>query len=135
MNHAERTPDPQLALPDAAMSPSGYVVMQHAVRLDRPVRAYARWMDRIPAVYREAVLDRTKEPSPPIAADPLCLQILEHYRSLMPMAMEARKPMFALRPADGAIGAHVDAVRSCYDDFRGLAREIARRCAIALPTS
>ena len=37
-------------------APAGYIVMQHAVRLDRPVKAYDRWMARIPAVYREAVL-------------------------------------------------------------------------------
>ncbi len=39
------------------MTPSGYVLMQHAVRLDRPVKAYDRWMARIPSVYREAVLN------------------------------------------------------------------------------
>ena len=31
---------------------------------------------------------------------------LRNYRSLMPMAQEARKPMFDLSPADGAIGSH-----------------------------
>ena len=38
--------------------------------------------------------------------------------------------MFALKPADGAIGGHVNAVRGCYRDFRALAREVARRCAV-----
>jgi hypothetical protein len=42
----------------------------------------------------------------------------------MPLAMEARKPMFWLKPADGAIGAHAQAVRDCYDDFRALALQI-----------
>ena len=42
----------------------------------------------------------------------------------MPMAMEARKPMFFLKPADGAIGAHVAAVGDCYRDFETLARRI-----------
>ncbi|MCG5541874.1 MULTISPECIES: hypothetical protein [unclassified Halorhodospira] len=45
----------------------------------------------------------------------------------MPMAQEARKPMFHLKPADGAIGAHVQAVTNCYRDFRGLAQAIEQR--------
>ena len=65
--------------------------------------------------------------------DPLCLATLKHFRSLMPLAQEARKPMFALKPADGAIGGHVSAVRGCYRDFRALAREVARRCAVPTP--
>ena len=43
------------------MKPVGYVVLQHAVRLDRPVKAYARWMDEIPGEYRRSVLH--KEPA------------------------------------------------------------------------
>jgi len=42
----------------------------------------------------------------------------------MPLAMDARKPKFFLKPADGAIGAHVEAVRVCYDDFLRLGRRI-----------
>lgn len=51
----------------------------------------------------------------------------------MPMAMEAHKPMFLLKPADGAIGAHTQAVRSCYEDFKRLAMVLADRCDILLP--
>jgi cellulose biosynthesis protein BcsQ len=43
-----RNPVAGLSLPAGAMAPAGYVVMQHAVRLDRPVNAYNRWMARIP---------------------------------------------------------------------------------------
>ncbi|MDW8392575.1 MAG: hypothetical protein RMK84_20910, partial [Oscillochloridaceae bacterium] len=53
---------------------------------------------------------------------------LKHYRSLMPMARQARKPVFALKPADGAIGAHGEAVRRAAEDFRNLAERIAKRC-------
>jgi chromosome partitioning protein len=58
--------------------------------------------------------------------------MLKHYRSLMPMAMEARKPVFFLKPADGAIGAHYDATRKAYDDFLSLARRIAEQCGTSL---
>jgi cellulose biosynthesis protein BcsQ len=43
-----------LALPSGDMHPAGYVVLQHAVRLDRPVKAYSRWMARIPQEYRKS---------------------------------------------------------------------------------
>ncbi len=125
---------PGLDLPQGRMNPLGYVVMQHAARLDRPVKAYAKWMARIPGVYREAVLG---EVPPQVAVtidrDPYCLSTLKHYRSLMPLAQEARKPMFLLKSADGAIGSHAKAVQDCYRDFRELAREVAKRAGVALP--
>ena len=48
----------------------------------------------------------------------------------MPLAQEARKPMFALKPADGAIGGHANAVQGRRRDFRALARTVARRCGV-----
>lgn len=110
--------------PTGDMLPLGYVVMQHGVRDSRPVKAYGRWLDRIPGVYRQAVLDKPVAKPPAIDKDPFCLSMLKHYRSLMPLAMDARKPMFSLKPADGAIGAHVEAVHLCHDDFLALARRI-----------
>jgi hypothetical protein len=41
------------------------------------------------------------------------------------MAMEVRKPIFRLKPADGAIGAHAQAVKDCYRGFQELAEKIA----------
>jgi len=46
---------------------------------------------------------------------------------------EARKPMFLLKPADGAIGAHTKAVQDAYLDFRSLAQKIAQQINIPLP--
>jgi len=129
----ERQTVPDLSLPVGAMTPAGYVVMQHAVRLDRPVKAYSKWMARIPSVYAEAVLDESSQPNLIIDKDPHCLATLKHYRSLMPLAQEAHKPMFFLKPADGAIGGHAKAVQDCYADFQDLARRIADRCGVALP--
>jgi hypothetical protein len=42
--------------------------------------------------------------------------------------------MFALKPADGAIGGHAAAVPNCYGAFRQLALRIAITCDISLPT-
>ncbi len=128
-----RTPVADLKLPQGRMDPVGYIVLQHSVRLDRPVKAYDRWIARIPEVYRNDVLDKAGGGEIAIAKDPYCLALLKHYRSLMPLAQEARKPIFHLKPADGAIGAHVQAVHSAYHDFTVLAREIAKRTGVALP--
>ena len=128
----ERNPITDLQIPDGQMIPAGYLVLQHAVRLDRPVQAYGRWMARIPSVYHEAVLG--EQPTDlPIDEDPSCLGTLKHYRSLMPLAQEARKPMFFLTPADGALGGHGAAVQACYEDFRALAISISTAAGIALP--
>ena len=128
----QRNPVEDLPMPSGAMNPVGYVVLQHAVRLDRPVKAYGRWMARIPNAYREHVLG--KDPATKAVAatdDKHCLSTLKHFRSLMPLAQEARKPMFALKPADGAIGGHARAVSDCYADFRALASVIAMRCDVS----
>ena len=122
-----------LDMPSGAMKPIGYVVLQHAVRLDRPVRAYARWMDEIPGEYRESVLDGAGGASIDVSEDENCLATLKHYRSLMPYAQEARKPMFKLTSADGAIGGHINAVQDCYWDFRRLACAVAERCGVTCP--
>ena len=52
---------------------------------------------------------------------------VKHYRSLVPMAQEARKPMFHLTPADGAIGSHAAAANGARDDFKALAEKIIAR--------
>ena len=122
-----------LDMPGGRMKPIGYVVLQHAVRLDRPVKAYARWMDEIPGEYRQSVLGKASPGNRSTHDDKHCLGMLKHYRSLMPYAQEARKPMFKLAPADGAIGGHMNAVRDCYDDFRDLACAVAERCGVACP--
>jgi chromosome partitioning protein len=115
-------------LPQGDMQPVGYVLMQHAERLGRPTKAYAKWHARLPAAYRRSVLGQSSEPRlPDPSSDPNQIQRIKHYRSLMPMAMEARKPMFALKPADGAIGAHQASVQKCYEDFEQLAKELAWR--------
>ncbi len=126
-----RNPVADLSIPSGDMQPAGYVVMQHAVRLDRPVKAYDRWMRRIPSEYRSSVLDEQAASSPVnVKDDPHCLAQLKHYRSLMPLAQDAHKPMFKLTAADGALGGHAKAVQDCYSDFRRVAREIASRTGI-----
>ncbi len=124
--------DAGILTPSGSMQPVGYVVMQHGIRESRPVKAHQNWLDRILRIYREAVLNETVINPPTSDVDPYNLALLKHYRSLMPMAMDARKPMFFLKPADGAIGAHVEAVKACYDDFLRLAQRVASNAGVAL---
>jgi cellulose biosynthesis protein BcsQ len=120
----ENWPQPEFDLPAGTMRPVGYVPQQHGVRLSRPIQAYDRWLNRIPAEYRRSVLHDLQSPAPPIVQDPCCLAMLKHYHSLVPLAQEARRPIFALRVADGAIGAHASAVQMAYRDFQRLAQRI-----------
>ncbi len=128
-----KNPAPDLPLPAGRMQPAGYVVLQHAIRLDRPVQAYQRWIGRIPQSYRNDLLDEPGAAQVSVENDPHRLALLKHYQSLLPMAQEARKPMFRLKPADGAGGAHLEAVRNVYGDFLALARQIAGRTGIRFP--
>jgi cellulose biosynthesis protein BcsQ len=121
----QRAPNLEFDLPSGGMEPIGYVVSRHTQFADGVVRAYQKWIDKIPAAYRNAVEGPSVPPNDP------SIGRLKDYRSLIAMAQAARKPMFKLKPGDGAIGGHQGAVTAAYDDFERLAREIAGR--IALP--
>ena len=128
----EKSPDASIELPEGKMQPVGYIVMRHSITAGRPARAYGRWIARMPDQYREYVLNEREGVKVDVAADPNCLAQLKDYRSLMPMAQEVRKPMFLLRPADGAFGGHQQAVQNCYFDFKTLTLKIIRRCGMTI---
>lgn len=125
-----RNPAPDLQLPNGTIKPIGYMVLRHSIRLDRPVKAFDRWIAKIPSTYAEAVLGKTPSPSLTIDSDPNCIAKIKDYRSLMPLAQEARKPMFFLKPADGALGAHTYAVTDAYKNFKSVAIKIARNAGL-----
>ena len=110
-------------LPGGQLSPLGFVVMQHVERRDRPIESNQRWMERIPDQYRR-VMPATKTGITDL------LGAVPNFRSLMSMAQEARKPMFLLRPSDGAVGSHARAAQRAGDVFRELAQEIMRRMGL-----
>ncbi len=121
----ERSPSGlDLPLPRGEMRPRGYVVLQHGTRVDRVVGAYDRWLRQVPAEYRRSVLSEAADDAPLAADDEYCLGLIKHYHSLAPMAQEARKPLFFLRSADGAIGAHQQSVRDAYGHFETLAKRL-----------
>ena len=122
----ENWPKPEFTLPEGEMSPIGYVVQQHSVRLSRPVKAYDKWINRMPEEYAKSLLGIDQGPYPRTPdKDDRSLATVKHYRSLVPMAQEARKPIFNLTTADGAIGSHAAATRDAYTDFQALARRVS----------
>jgi chromosome partitioning protein len=119
-------------LPQGKMQPIGYLCQQHSVRLDRPVKAYDKWVNRIPNVYRESVLGEQNDTNITPEIDPYCLATIKHYRSLIPMGQEHRKPIFNLTSADGAIGSHASAATDAKKDFKQLAEKIAKEIGLVL---
>ncbi len=115
-------------IPKGKELPAGYIVMQYTAKESRPVKSYLKWANRIPHFYSEYVLNNNQLPSQTVEEDDNCIGLLKHYHSLAPMSMEAHKPMFILKPADGAIGMHVYAVQKCYEDFKTLAEKIVSIC-------
>jgi cellulose biosynthesis protein BcsQ len=113
--------------PQGRMEPAGYIILQLAVRLDRPFKAYERWMAQIPGYFQTYVLGHTipadamrskespaqrsrgGESSPCLEGAPsgagYQLGSLRNYRSLMPIAQQARRPMFDLAPPTVRSGA------------------------------
>ena len=129
----ERNPASGLSLPLGTITPIGYVILQFGIRDSRPVKAYERWLNQIPDTYHRCVLNEP-DGARTMASDPSCLGLVKHYRSLVPLAMEVRKPIFHLKAADGAIGAHYEAVQHCADAFADLAGKISDRLGL-LPVS
>lgn len=130
----ERNPIKSMILPEGKIQPIGYMVLRHSIRLDRTVKAFDRWMAKIPSTYATAVLQNKADPATTVDNDSNCIAKLKDYRSLMPLAQEARKPMFFLKPADGALGAHQSAVQETYKDFETVAKKIAPRVGIKIPS-
>ena len=87
-----KNPDPDLRLPLGRIHPLGYMVLRHSIRLDRPVKAFDRWIARIPSTYAESVLEEPSDPAVSIDNDPNCIAKLKDYRSLMPLAQEGANP-------------------------------------------
>lgn len=125
---SSRNPVSDLQIPKGRMQPVGYIVQQHSVRLGRPVVAYDKWINRMPGEYAKNLMGEAESPYPAKPeTDENSLATVKHYRSLVPMAQEARKPIFKLTPADGAMGSHAAAAAAARTDFRDLAEKIMSR--------
>ncbi|MEC5146167.1 ParA family protein [Chitinophaga sp. 212800010-3] len=119
----------KITIPENRAEPAGYIVMQYSAKESRPVKSYLKWANRIPEVYKKYVLASINiDDSITVDNDENCIALLKHYRSLAPMSMDAHKPIFLLKPADGAIGAHVYAVQKSFQEFKVLTQKILNKC-------
>jgi chromosome partitioning protein len=110
--------------PEGKMQPLGYILLQHRERQSRLVGAHQRWADRIPHVYTAQVLKSNDQDQVP---DPNMIGQVRNYQSMMALSHDARKPVFELRPADGAIGSHLRVVQEAYETYSKMADSIALR--------
>lgn len=99
-----------------AMVSAGYVVTV------TPTNSRAV-MTGIPAAYVGG-LDQAADVMT-FANDPSCLGVLHTYPGLESLAREARKPIFQLTAADGALGSHAAAVTHARNAYQRLADRIA----------
>lgn len=116
-----RNPDPLLPLPPGRLLPLGYVAMQTRMRRSQQMGGIDYRGSSIAEAYASTWFGQAAA-STDGGADPSCLGVMRHYHTLMPLALDAQRPMFHLRPADGAIGSRMDYVRTCAADIRTLAR-------------
>lgn len=130
----ERNPVSDLDTPKGSMDPAGYVVLQPSLRMGRVTRAYEKWVARIPKEYSTMLTPSPKVLPPSVEKDSYCLGVLKHYRSLVPLAHEARKPVFHLQAGDGALGAHSTAALEAGKDFRRLTERLGKRIGVAIPS-
>jgi len=118
--------------PLGKMRPVGYLCQPPSVWLGRPITVCDQWVKRIPNAYRQAVLEQEADSTVTQADDPYCLATMKHYRSLVQMGREHRKPIFNLTSADGAIGSHASAVKDAKIDFYRLAKKIAHQTGMVI---
>jgi chromosome partitioning protein len=111
--------------------PIGYVVQQHLARKDQAVKGYAKWAEAIPATYRQEVLNEAGNGDMSVERDPFCLASIRHFASLVPIAQQARKPMFDLKQSDGIGGGQIQAVARCRREFETLVQRLNERLATA----
>ncbi len=116
---------PDQVTPSGTMTPIGYVILHRAF-----VREWhTRLAEEISKLYHHEVLGEP-DSSSTLEHDPYCLASLKRYQGLMLLAQANRKPIFLLKPADGAIGSHAEAVQDCYRDFKQLALRVASACGV-----
>ena len=122
-----RSADADVPLPEGSMQPIGYVVRPHGAPITHPGRADDRWVSQVPREYATNLLGVKQGPYPASPdEDRNSLATVKHYRSLVPMAQQARKPIFRLTVADGALGGLAASTTVAHKNYRNLALNAAR---------
>ncbi|MET0403460.1 MAG: AAA family ATPase [Cystobacter sp.] len=125
---------PQADDPPHEFRPIGYIVQQHLARADRPVSGYETWAAAIPSVFHQEVLRDEANIPTSVDSDPFCIASVKHVSSLVPIAQQARKPLFDLKKADGIGGGQVQAVALALKQFEKLTADVLSRLDRLDPT-
>jgi cellulose biosynthesis protein BcsQ len=120
-----------MELPAGGMAPLGYVIQERG----SVIRAEKNGFKWTAENYRKFVLGVPPSSGVSVVDDPNKLAVLRPYPSLMAMAQEARKPMFHLKPADGAIGAYLQSAEDSRRDFEALAKAIVAKAKLPIAFS
>lgn len=124
-------PDNRDDQPRGELRCAGYVVTQPNLYGGEVTKAYRRWMDDIPKEYAAILASIPKITALRAEEDEACLAIIRHYRSLMPLAHQSRKPIFHLRAADGALGAHAKSALAAGEDYGNFAAKLSEKIGLA----
>jgi cellulose biosynthesis protein BcsQ len=109
--------DPKLAIQFA-----GYVTQQYKAKTDGAgglvaVQAYEKIMRRVAPAIKTSFIEKLQPTKRNLDYQ---LGTIPNLFSLIPMAQFARRPIFALRAADGVRGAHFSKVKDAHDLFEGI---------------
>ncbi|MCJ2106369.1 AAA family ATPase [Methylobacterium sp. E-041] len=105
---------------------AGYVSQQYIAKRDaeghaRPVGAYEKIAKRIPDLIEEHFVG---EGSSPLNKSDYALGSIPTLHSIIPMAQNARSPVFAIGAKDGVVGSHFLKVRELRETFDEIAKKL-----------
>ena len=128
-NSLQRAEAKSTDYPSGDMQPIGYIILQHRERQSRLVVSHQRWADKIPTTYAKHLMMQANGHHDP-DNDPNPIATVRNHHSLMALSHEARKPVFELKPADGAIGSHNRVVVEAEGTYYDLSDVIANRIGL-----
>ena len=105
---------------------AGYVTQQYTAKRDvdgtrRPVRAFDRILRRVPALINKEFIRKFQNQFEDVNYN---LGSIPTLHSLIPLSQTSRRPIFALRAADGVVGAHFTKVREYKTIIKGIAQQL-----------
>ena len=104
----------------------GYVTQQYIAKKNaegqiRPVAAYERIAEKIPELISTHFIGKKRSP---IKLANYALGSIPTLHSIVPMAQNARAPVFALNSKDGVVGAHFLKVKELKETFKGISTKL-----------
>lgn len=121
-------------IPEEPLAVAGYVVQDRAYYYDRPADIPDRWRNRVQREYEHSIIHEPGVLEQGVSKSARPLASIRYHTGLLPLAEDAQKPMFRLTPADGVFDDQIKEVTSSYQDFENVARRVAERCGVEIPS-